>query len=93
MKEISKLFHCLKQYNRIRDILSEGASSVQLILPEVLILFSVSSSERIYIFCVCSTALPTLPVLGCDINYYYTGCIKKVDNFETALNVAKRLEV
>ena len=23
----------------------------------------------------------------------YTGCVKKVDNFETALNLAKRLEV
>ena len=25
--------------------------------------------------------------------FIYTGCIKKVDNFETVLNLAKRLEV
>ena len=27
-----------------------------------------------------------------EAGYLYTGCIKKVDNFETALNLAKRLE-
>ena len=26
-------------------------------------------------------------------HFYTTGCIKKVDNFETALNLAKRLQV